>query len=46
MTLVATLAFLALYQDIQEEVLQQIVDVVGYDAEPVCNLELTLSEVH
>jgi hypothetical protein len=34
-TLVATLAFLASYQDIQEDVFQQIIDVVGHDREPV-----------
>ena len=39
-TLVATLALLALYQDAQEEVLQQIKEVVGLDREPVRNTSL------
>lgn len=34
-TLAATLGFLALYQDIQDEVVQQIVEVVGWDKDPV-----------
>ncbi|TFK38021.1 cytochrome P450 [Crucibulum laeve] len=33
-TLAATLGFLGLYQDIQDEVVQQIIDVVGWDREP------------
>jgi hypothetical protein len=35
-TLAATLTMLALHQDIQEEVLLQILDVVGQEREPVC----------
>ena len=34
-TLVATLAFLASYQGVQEETFQHIIDVVGHDQEPV-----------
>ncbi|KAF8155579.1 cytochrome P450 [Crassisporium funariophilum] len=33
-TLAATLGFLSLYEDLQDEVLQQIVSVVGYDRDP------------
>lgn len=35
-TLAATLGFLGLYEEIQEEVLEQIISVVGYDRDPVC----------
>ncbi|KAH0580883.1 hypothetical protein H2248_012042 [Termitomyces sp. 'cryptogamus'] len=34
-TLAATLGFLSLYQDIQEEVFEQIISVVGWDCDPV-----------
>ncbi|KAG6901989.1 hypothetical protein C0995_005948 [Termitomyces sp. Mi166 len=34
-TLAATLGFLSLYQDIQEEVLEQIISVVGWDRDPM-----------
>jgi hypothetical protein len=43
-TLAATLAFLALYQDIQDELLLQIIDVVGQDREPVCILKYPLAK--
>ncbi|KAG6897035.1 hypothetical protein C0992_004508 [Termitomyces sp. T32_za158] len=33
-TLAATLGFLGLYQDIQEEVLEQIISVIGWDRDP------------
>ncbi|KAL0573735.1 hypothetical protein V5O48_008231 [Marasmius crinis-equi] len=33
-TLAATLGFLAIHQDAQDEVVQQIVDVVGYERDP------------
>ncbi|KAF9467919.1 cytochrome P450 [Collybia nuda] len=34
-TLAATLGFLGLYEEIQDEVVEQIVSVVGYDRDPV-----------
>lgn len=36
-TLAATLGFMGLYEDIQEDVFRQIVDVVGLDHDPVCH---------
>jgi hypothetical protein len=35
-SLAATLGFIGLYDDVQNEVLEQIVSVVGYDRDPVC----------
>jgi hypothetical protein len=35
-SLAATLGFIGLHDDIQNEVLEQIVSVVGYDRDPVC----------
>lgn len=34
-TLAATLGFMSLYEDIQDDVVQQILDVVGLDRDPV-----------
>ena len=34
-SLAATLGFIGLYDDVQNEVLEQIVSVVGYDRDPV-----------
>lgn len=35
-SLAATLGFLSVYDDIQAEVLEQIISVVGRDRDPVC----------
>lgn len=35
-TLAATLGFLGLYNDVQEEVLEQIISVIGHERDPVC----------
>jgi hypothetical protein len=43
-TLAATLALLAIHQDIQQEILEQIIDVVGLEREPVSII--TLSHIH
>jgi hypothetical protein len=47
-SLAATLGFLGLYEDIQNEVLEQIIAVIGYDRDPVrhvlCSQVLALSE--
>jgi len=39
-TLAATLGFLALHEDIQEEVYEQITSVVGSDRDPVCVVQV------
>ncbi|KAG6812865.1 hypothetical protein H0H92_015793 [Tricholoma furcatifolium] len=44
-TLAATLGFLGLHQDIQEEVLEQIIDVVGWDRDPVYEDYASLNKV-
>jgi cytochrome P450 len=40
-TLAATLALLAIHQDIQKEILEQIIDVVGVEREPVSVITLS-----
>ena len=35
-SLAATIAYLALHPDIQNELVEQIESVVGYDRDPVC----------
>jgi hypothetical protein len=42
-TLAATLGLLGLYQDVQDEILQHILDVVGPTREPVGLLYLNLN---
>ncbi|KAG6917128.1 hypothetical protein DXG01_003794 [Tephrocybe rancida] len=44
-TLAATLGFLSLYQDIQEEVLEQIISVVGWDRDPTYEDYSSLNKV-
>ena len=41
-TLAATLGFLALHKDIQKEVYEQIISVVGPDRDPVCVVQVFL----
>ena len=35
-SLAATLGLLALHNDIQDEIFQHIISVIGYDRDPVC----------
>ncbi|KAL0569773.1 hypothetical protein V5O48_012184 [Marasmius crinis-equi] len=44
-TLAATLGFLAVNEDAQQEVLQEIIDVIGYDRDPVRSSLISVKEL-